>query len=192
MSNKKCVGNCVKKNEMLIHPFNLNNIINKNETMCPTIPFYDKKSKELKNFSEKCSKIDDTNIINYMNMPYIHLDNSYLLERVFNIIEVDDLEKNIKENLKKPIRYISRIINIWVKDNLVDLKKYQDFLVEILFLVINEKEDYQKNLSKKLIKEFRDEVLPKFIKTWLSGMNPDDFYFDLLGDLEKYLSNKYK
>ena len=87
---------------------------------------------------------------------------------------------------------ISRIINIWVKDNLVDLKKYQDFLVEILFLVINEKEDYQKNLSKKLIKEFRDEVLPKFIKTWLSGMNPDDFYFDLLGDLEKYLSNKYK
>tara|TARA_X000000950_G_C13720678_1_gene580089 strand:- start:20 stop:598 length:579 start_codon:yes stop_codon:yes gene_type:complete len=192
MSNKNCVGNCVKKNEMLIHPFNLNNIINKNEKMCPTMPYYDKKSKELKNFSDNCSKIDDTNIINYMNMPYIHLDNSYLLENVFNIREIDDLEKWVKENLKKPINYIGRVINIWIKENLIELKKYQDLLVEILFIIISEKENYQKTLSKKLIKEFKDKVLPNFIKSWLTKMNPEDFYFDLLNDLEKYLSNKYK
>ena len=44
MSDKKCVGKCISTNEKTIHPFNLRIIENlKNNNICPTKNYYDKK-----------------------------------------------------------------------------------------------------------------------------------------------------
>ena len=192
MSNKKkCVGNCIGKNDQVIHPFNLNIIqVNDDKEICPTNTYYDKKTKTLNDITDKCKKISDSDIISFMDKPYVYIDHSFLVEEVFRIKEVDEINKWIDNNNSKPSRYIGRVINLWIKSNLKDLKKYDQLLIEILRKFISNKLFINnKKISKN---DFNEKILPKFVKQWISKVDNEYFYFDIIDDLEKYLSNRYE
>lgn len=185
MSNKNCVGNCIKNNENTIHPFNLNIIDNNSDqVVCPSKTMYNKKNKNLSFVSNDCNVLSSQEIINYMNKPYVYIDHSYLVDQVFNINEVDDISLWINKNLSNPKRYICRVLNLWIKSNLKDLKKYQQLLIKIIGDVV-----IKKNIVKKKDEDvIRKEILPKFIKSWIDKVDEKYFYFDIFSDLEKFLS----
>ena len=186
MSNKKCVGNCIKNGSKTIHPFNLNIIENlNNNEICPTKTTYDKKTKALSDISEKCDKITSDEIINYMNKPYVYIDHSYLIEEVFEINDIDDIKLWMDKNMSKPTRFICRVLNIWIKSNLKDLKKYQQLLIKLVGDI-----SIAKNLIKKKDQDkFVKLALPNFIKSWINKVDDKYFYFDIFYDLEKFLGN---
>jgi len=175
MSDKKCVGKIIKKNDQLIHPFNLNIIENlEDKSICPTKVYFDSKNNRLmdRKYSNKNPAIEE--IINYMDKPYVYIDHNYLLKEVFNIKEVDDIEKWIEENSKKPMRYISRVVNLWIKSNLKDIKKYNQLLVKILKSIFNFKNNKSFNIE-------------KFVKKWTENINENDFFIDIFEDINKFI-----
>lgn len=183
MSDKKCVGNCIKNNEKTIHPFNLTIIENlKNNIICPSKNYYDKKTKKTLEVTDDCNNITRNEIVNFMDKPYVHINNLYLLHNVFKINEVDDISVWVNDNMSKPTRFITRILNIWIKTNLKELKKYQQLLVKIIGDIVVRKKIVIKNKEKII-----NSILPQFVKLWIEKINPDNFYFDIFLDLEIYL-----
>ena len=170
MSNKKCIANCIGKNENFIHPFSLNIFANSNNiNICPT-----------KSIHQECDKNPSINeIIKFMDKPYVYIDYSYLNNEVFENKEVDDIEKWIKYNISKPEKYINRVINIWIKSNIDDLKKYNELLIKVVgkYFITKKKLD-----SKKYSKD-----ITKYIQKWIQYVNINDFYFDLIYDMENHL-----
>ena len=119
-----------------------------------------------------------------MDKPYVYIDNIFLLENVFKINDVDDIKEWVDNNISKPTRYLGRVVNIWIKINLKELKKYQQLLTKIVGdIVIKKGLIDKKNNEKFLIK-----ILPKFIKAWIEKINIDNFYFDIFHDLEKFIN----
>ena len=185
MSDKKCVGKCISTNEKTIHPFNLRIIENlKNNNICPTKNYYDKKNKKTTDITEKCNNISHSDIVNFMDKPYVYIDNIFLLENVFKINDVDDIKEWVDNNISKPTRYLGRVVNIWIKINLKELKKYQQLLTKIVGDIVIKKE----LIDKKNNEKFLIKILPKFIKAWIEKINIDNFYFDIFHDLEKFIN----
>ena len=170
MSNKKCIGNCIGKNERYIHPFSLTSFKNINNiNICPT--------KTSENICDTNPSINE--IVKFMEKPYVYIDYTYLNNEVFENKEVDDIEKWIKTNISKPEKYINRVINIWIKSNIDDLKKYNELLIKVLgkYFIIKKKLD-SKKYSKKI---------SEYIQKWIQYANINDFYFDLIYDIENHL-----
>lgn len=179
MSDKKCIGNCIGKNEKTIHPFNLKIIENlKNNIICPSKNYYDKKTKKTLDVSDDCNDITKNEILNFMDKPYVYINNFYLLHNVFEINEVDDILLWVNNNISKPTNYITRIINLWIKTNLKELKKYQQLLVKIMGDIIVKK----KLIDIKNKNKYLNNILPQFVKLWMKQINHDNFYFDIFYD----------
>ena len=87
--------------------------------------------------------------------------------------------------MSKPTRFICRVLNIWIKSNLNDLKKYQQLLIKLVGDI-----SITKNLIKKKDQDkFIKLALPNFIKSWINKVDDKYFYFDIFYDLEKFLGN---
>ena len=114
----------------------------------------------------------------YMSLPYLNLNYEIILN-FYNIGNIDDFNNliDLKINNNIPPKNIIRIVNMWIKTSLSDLKKYNDYIYS-LFNKINNK--YYK------IKHDSDNV-KKYIDKWLNNKNVNDFEFNLFNDIFNYI-----
>lgn len=193
--NDKCVSNCIKKGESVLHPFDLRLFSNEfYDKMCPTNILYQEDTKILeKGMKPNCKNpvSSESDLIDFMNKPYVYVDEQYLLDEVFEVNDIDKFEKWIDQNMDKPMLYINRVINIWIRSNFDDIVKSledssvkSDFFLNKIYLVLITKKREINNTSLEKIKK----VLPKFIKAWFKkkSKSKNDFYFDLLVDFNNY------
>jgi hypothetical protein len=169
----KCLGNCVEKNDFILHPITLNLIKNKlSKTACPSeLHFLDGELKYVKACTSN-KNIMPNDIQKFMALPYLNLSYSEMLA-IYSINTVDDLinwlENKIKEDV--PFQYINRIINIWIKYNYNDLINNSNILVKI-YNILNNKY-WSLDLPK----------LDKFILNWFKNKDYEDFSFNLGNDI---------
>jgi len=182
----KCSGECVKQDTKFLHPLTLG-IVNKTEPdkdkhMCPTNIF-------LKGFLDKeCTlqkdQLDSSIIYQQMLTPSIIIDNSTILS-IYKIDNIQDLSEWVDHNLdNKPFSNINRILNIWIKTNIIDLKLFNTALVTIIKKIMLK---HDKNIKEKNI----DSQLEDYIDYWIKKIDNDKFEFNLIYDFKNYLNKKY-
>jgi hypothetical protein len=117
---------------------------------------------------------------NYMTIPNLLL-NPTEFNKVFNISTIDDLLEYINSNLDKILfASINRVINIWIRNNLNDLKKHNEILIKIYTILFNHY--YPKiNLNNNIIKSF--------IQKWIKNKDNNLLFLNLGNDLYYFLIN---
>jgi hypothetical protein len=182
--NIKCLGNCVKPDELYLHPITLKLYKNKskNKLYCPSEFHYDMDGPT---YASLCSKNDlirgDENssldIKKFMALPYLNLSVQQMLN-IYKINEIDSLiswvDKMIKED--EPYVHVNRIICIWIKFNFNDMKENNDILIPLYKKISNK---YWNNI----------DIDKHFIKKWFKTKKYDDFSFNLGLDLYNMSSN---
>ena len=102
-----------------------------------------------------------------------------------NIINIENLNRWIDENINVlNFESINRVLNIWMKENLNDIKLYNNILVNIIKKIII---NFEKNIKEKHV----DSELKDFIDYWLKKKNSNSFDFNLVQDFKNFLSKKY-
>ena len=150
--------------------------------MCPTNIF-------LKGFLDKeCTlqkdQLDSSIIYQQMLTPSIIIDNSTILS-IYKIDNIQDLSEWVDHNLdNKPFSNINRILNIWIKTNIIDLKLFNTALVTIIKKIMLK---HDKNIKEKNI----DSQLEDYIDYWIKKIDNDKFEFNLIYDFKNYLNKKY-
>jgi hypothetical protein len=176
----KCLGQCLNEGEGVLHPNEIDIIDNNNKDkkFCPT---------GTTNFfsMEECSKnISLEEIIFNMRFPSINIEPKIILS-FYEIDKIDSLLDWIDDNYKKVnFPRINRILNIWIKENLSNLKNYNNVLTNTIRKILVHHFDY---INEKHI----DKELGNYIDYWLKKKKEDDFYFNLIHDFKKFLSKKY-
>ena len=169
-----------KKGEMYLHPLTLSIQKVKTSKFTPTEIYLDKNKLKKSGLEEDNLNYSQEEIRNYMAIPYLLL-NYEIMADFYNIDNIDNfnnlMNSNINEN--NPYNHINRIINIWIKYNFDDLKKYNEYIYSI-FKKIN-------NKYKKL--EYNSEKVKIFINTWINNKNINDFEFNLFEDIYKFIKN---
>jgi len=165
----KCIGSPFKEGESYLHPITLQTIKNTTDyTKCPSELYFD--NTELTEFKPYTSsdKLSTQEIQKFMALPYLNLDTNYMLS-IYKIESIDNLllwvDTQIKED--KPLKYINRIINIWIKINFNSLKENSKVLVG-LYEKLNNKYMNNKNID-----------IDDKIRKWFKKKNSDDFTFNL-------------
>ena len=178
----KCLGNCVEKNDFILHPITLNLIKNNlSKKQCPSeLHFIDGELQYTK-ICNSNNKFTSNDIQKFMALPYLNLSYSEMLA-IYSINTVDNLINWIDNKIKEdvPFQYINRIINIWIKYNYNDLINNSNILVKIYNILNN------KYWSLDLLK------LDKFILNWFKNKDYNDFSFNLGNDIYIYYKIKYK
>jgi len=127
-------------------------------------------------------KTDDRKLDNhnhnrkYMLYPSVILSSESILQ-LYEIETIDDLIKTVKNN--KNFYTINRILNVFIKNNLDDLKKNNGIINKIIIDLFNNYYPEFKNNEKKI---------SDYIKLWFKNQNENDFYFDLFNNIIKFLS----
>ena len=168
-----------KKGDFYLHPLTLK--INKvdKDKITPTETYWDPIKKSYKDHIEKENlQFSMHEIQKYMALPYLNLN----YEIVLNYYDINDIDKfkniiDLKINNNNPPKNIIRIINMWIKNNLHDLKNYNEYIYS-LFKKINDK--YYKL-------EYNKDNLIKFINHWLNSKNVNDFEFNLFNDIFNFI-----
>lgn len=122
-------------------------------------------------------KIDDKK---YMLTPSIILSSESILQ-LYKIESVDDLIETVNNFIKnnKNFYTINRILNVFIKNNLDDLKKNHGIIYKIIIDLINNYYPEFKNNEKKIL---------EYIKIWFKNKNENDFDFDLFNNIIKNIS----
>lgn len=168
----KCLGKEVKPDEYYIHPITLALGKNKNNVeICPSEIYFDKDSKgeyKTKTISKPDKNLSERDVQTFMALPYLRLDPNQVLN-IYKIKNVDDIIDftNNSINEKKDYETINRIINVWIRENLDDLKK------------IEGNHNILEKLYKILGKHFNKDFDLSKISKWIKNSNYDDFYLDL-------------
>ncbi len=165
----KCLGKEVKPDEYYIHPITLALGKNKNNVeICPSEIYFDKDSTgnyKTKTVAKPDKKLSERDVQTFMALPYLRLDPNQVLY-IYKIKNVDDIvnfaTKSINE--KKEYETINRIINVWIRENLDDLKENNNIL-EKLYKILGKHFNKDFDLSK--------------ISKWIKNINYDDFNLDL-------------
>ena len=176
----KCLGNCVGKNEVFLHPITLTLQKNKiDDPVCPTQLYY-KNDKLYYSDKVKSTHLDTKDIQKFMALPYLNLNIDQILS-IYKIDTIDSLIKwiNIKIIEKKPYKYVNRIINIWIKSNYNDLHN-NNLILSSVYEIINNK--YWSNIM--------IDNLNEYIDKWFKTTKYDDFYFNLGDDLYNFIIKK--
>ena len=175
----KFVDKTYKKGDLYLHPLSLVvKKVNENK-ITPTETYFDPVKKRYSTAIEKDNlNFSNYEIQKYMSLPYLNLN----YEIILNYYDIDNIDKfnniiNLKFNNNHPPKNIIRIINIWIKNNLHDLKNYNDYIYS-LFKKINDK--YYKL-------EYSKENITKFIDKWLNNKDINDFEFNLFDDIFNYI-----
>ena len=160
----KCLGECVDKGEIFLHPITLAMIHNdsKDKKYCASEFHYNNNKPRYGTICDDKTKID---IRKFMALPYVNLNIDQML-KIFKINDIDSLLSwvDIQIENELPFQYINRIINIWIRQNYDLLKKNNDILVSL----------YLRQFS-----ELSDNEIKTFLKKWFKTKKQDDFTFNL-------------
>lgn len=150
-----------------------------------SLTFYNKNKEApndlyMENNNTRIINEEKTNEIFNITIPSINISDELFLE-IYNIdyTNIDTLKLFIKNNKNNKSMCID-ITEIWIRINLknnnLNIKEYNNFIVEIYskFLNITSNKDKHK--------------LDKFITNWLNNIDINDFYFDLYNDIKKFLN----
>lgn len=182
----KCSGECLKENKKSIHPLTLQVIYHndKDKQMCPTNNFLKNKESLMDECNFQKDQLDSSVLYQQMLTPNIIIDNKTILS-IYKIANIQDLSEWVDNNLNnKPFNNINRILNIWIKININDLKLFNNALVIIIKKIML---NYDKNIKEKKI----DSELKDYIDYWVKKMDDNLFEFNLIYDFKKYLNKKY-
>ncbi len=168
----KCLGKEVKPDEYYLHPITLALGKNKNNiNICPSEIYFDNNSKgdyKTKTIIKADKTLSERDVQTFMSLPYLTLDPRQVLY-IYKIKTVDDIidftTNSINEN--KEFETINRVINLWIRENLDDLKKTKGNN--------NVLERIYKILGKHFNKDFDTSKISKLIEK----MNYDDFDFHM-------------
>ena len=164
----KCFGNSVETNDFYLHPITLAFVRNdSNKKICPTELYY-KNGKAYYEMSSNENKLSDMDIQRFMALPYLNLNLGQMLQ-MYGIMNVDDIVLWIDTMLenKKPYSYIKRIINIWIRYNIDDLKMNNKIIYTLLKKITRH---YKLNL-----KDDAEDIINK----WIQNKDLNDFDFDI-------------
>ena len=117
-----------------------------------------------------------------MSLPYLTFNHEIILN-YYDISNIDNFYNliNLKINKNDPPKNIIRIINMWIKNNLRDLKNVvKNEYVYVLFKIFNDK--YYN------LKHDKNNVI-HFIDKWLKSKNINDFEFNLFNDIYVFIKN---
>lgn len=176
----KCSSECVKEKDEFLHPISIFPVINQDkEKKCA--------SNNLKDFKlyTKCDgNIELEQLKKHMEVPFINIELNHILE-FYKINTIDDLTQWIDNNINnKPFDTINRVLNLWICENIRDLKNFNNILFSIIKKLLN---FYFTDIKEELI----DNELKDFIDYWINKFNIDDFEFNLISDFKKFLNKKY-
>jgi hypothetical protein len=164
----KCFGNSVETNEFYLHPITLALSRNdSNKRVCPSELHY-KDGKPYYATPTDENKLSNMDIQRFMALPYLNLNLGQMLQ-IYGIINVDDIvswTNNMLEN-NKPYSYIKRIINIWIRYNIDDLKKNNKIIYSLI-----------KKITKHYKINFKENMEDKIDK-WIQNKDLNDFDFDI-------------
>jgi hypothetical protein len=169
----------VEKDDVVLHPNTLQ-IVSGGETDSIYLSnYYFDNTNNLKTVNKNYND----NVIfhdNYMTIPNLLLNPTEFI-KVFNVSTIDDLLEYINLNLDKMLfASINRVVNIWIRNNLNDLKKHNEILIKIYTILFNHY--YPKiNLNNNIIKSF--------IKKWIKNKNNNLLFLNLGNDLYYFLIN---
>jgi len=168
----KCFGNGVETNEFFLHPITLvlSQNINKKK-ICPTELYY-KNGKAYYEMASDENQLSNMDVQRFMALPYLNLNLGQMLQ-IYGIINIDDMVLWTDASLEsdKPYNYVKRIINIWIRYNIDDLKQNNKIIYSLIKKItkhykINISDDIEKNINK-----------------WINNKNLNDFDFDIFNDL---------
>ena len=181
----KCTSQCISENEKsILHPLVVGLYEGqKNKNICTTNSIV-KKDEFIQDCDKKKDNLTIDHLLTNIMLPNINIDTIDLLS-LYDINNIDSLNNWIDENLYKlPFDNINRVLNIWIKSNLSELKQFNNALVNIIKKIL---EKFNLNINKKYL----DTELPKFIDYWIKKSNENDFDFNLILDFKKFLNKKY-
>lgn len=175
----KFVDKTYKKGDLYLHPLTL--VVKKVEKdkITPTETYFDPIKKQYRTVIEKDNlNFSDYEIQKYMSLPYLNLNYEIILD-YYDIGNIDKFNNivNLKINNNNPPKNIIRIINMWIKSNFNDLKKYNDYIYS-LFKKINDK--YYKL-------EHSSDNVKKYIDKWLNSKDVNEFEFNLFDDIFNFI-----
>lgn len=180
----KCLTDCLENNlDLTIHPLYVSQIQNgQNNPICG-INIIGLNNIEPQGPCNNFEPATKEEIIQQFNIPHISINEEALLS-YYDVTDIDSLANYVDEKIDLMyFESINRIINLWIKVNLNNLKKYNQALFPILKEVILKFTSIsEKNINKEL---------NKYISYWVNSKNPKDFTFNLIHDFKKYLSKKY-
>jgi hypothetical protein len=189
MSNKiiknsrkiRTIGNSYKKGEKFLHPLHLQLVESYEDDIIPSELNYSKSGEPRfyvkKKQQEKYSKFE---LQKFMALPYINLNPSSFL-KIYKIYNIDDMIEYVNHNINKdiPENNIIRVINMFIKDNIEELKLYN----QSLYKLIEPINDKFWNLT------FNKEKVIKFIETYIKSKNIQDFNYNLVKSVYELLKN---
>lgn len=177
----KFLDKTYKKGDFYLHPLTLSlNKVTKDK-ITPTEPYYDNVKKKYSLIVEKDNlNFSDYEIQKYMSLPFLNLNYEIILN-YYGINNIDNLNNliNLKINKNHPPQNIIRIINMWIKNNLQDLKNYNEY---IYFLFKKFNDNYYN------LKHDKNNII-QFIDKWLKSKNINDFEFNLFNDIYVFIKN---
>ncbi len=170
-----------KKGNKVIHP---NNLLRLDDNVIPTTNYFKEKDLYciLMNNDKITNKISYNDKQKYLLTPLLILPSDELLN-LYYIKNIDDLINIVHDMIIKNSIYdtINRILNAWIKKNLIDLKKNNKFLDNIYLELF-------KKYYTEIIDEKIDKKLIKFRKQWFKQKKENEFSFNYGEDLKKYLT----
>lgn len=181
----KCITECVEPSKTEypggINPITLDYFINYDNSKSGCLSnFLNISNLQTCNKDNKITKEEANNIFKSPN-PSIDLD---ILLSVYDITNIDSLIRYIDiYNEQTEFNTINRILNMWIKNNQSDLKKFN----KVLFKIIKQITDHHLDLVEIQV----NKELGNYIDYWINDKKNDDFYFDLIHDFKKFLSKKY-
>lgn len=181
----KCTSQCISENEeSILHPLVLGLYDGqKNKNICTTNSIL-KKDEFIQDCDKKKDNLTIDELLTTIMLPNINIDSNDLIS-LYDINNIDSLNNWIDENLYVlPFDNINRVLNLWIKSNLSELKLFNNALVNIIKKIL---EKFNLNINKKYL----DTELLKFIDYWIKKSNENDFYFNLILDFKKFLNKKY-
>lgn len=164
----KCFGNSVETNEIYLHPITL--ALFKNATskkICPSELYY-KNGKAYYEIVSDENTLSNMDIQRFMALPYLNLNLGQMLQ-IYKILNIDDMVLWIDSMLEnnKPFNYIKRILNIWIRYNIEDLKKNN----KIIYTLIKK---ISKHYKLNLIEDAEEKI-----NKWIQNKDLNDFNFDI-------------
>lgn len=191
--SKKIISDKLDPEDVYIDPitFNLNKN-KKNESVYLTKPIvkrkdnlYDVKSKNTVNANEAQGyrKLNKQEVEDFYLTPEIEFGTALVLTRL-GIYDFEDLKKWVEKEIPKDNNnFIIRILDYWIEENILNLEKSSNGLIDLFKKVLVLKYPKLKNSIEKDIKKFWDY--------WITKIKPDDFDINFEMDFKNYLKQKY-
>lgn len=179
------IGEGADVGDSIFHPITLQFIKNEsksNNILYPTEFFDDGfEFRKARTLERNYTLQEDTQ--QFMVLPYLNITLDTILN-LYKVNSIDDLVNwvNIRINENTPFKNVNRIINIWIKNNFNIIRKNNNIFNKIYLNI------YRKYWSNFKIKnEDIENIISKYIDSWVSKKDIKDFKFDLGNDLKKHL-----